>query len=71
MDHSMTLKNFDKPTLLTPLTGGTIVVNGITIVVPDNTIATLPSIAVAWPELFTNGVPNLPGTQTWTATVWQ
>jgi hypothetical protein len=65
----MTLNNFDNPTLLTPLTGGTITVNGMPVVVPDNTIVTLPAIAVAWPELFTNGVPNLPGQQSWTATV--
>lgn len=39
-------------------------------IVPDNSIVTLPATAVAWPELFTNGVPNLPGTQTWQATVF-
>jgi hypothetical protein len=39
-------------------------------IVPDNSIATLPATAVAWPELFNNGVANLPGTQTWQATVF-
>ena len=46
--------------------------NGITIVVPDNTLATLPSIAVAWGELFTpDGAPNLPrlGQVSWEASV--
>lgn len=31
---------------------------------------TLPSTAVAWPELFDNGVANLPGSQTWQVTVF-
>jgi hypothetical protein len=53
----------------TLLNGGTITVDGLTIVVPDNTIATLPAAAVAWPELFTNGQPNLPGFQNWKASV--
>jgi len=53
-----------------PLRGGTIEVDGIPVIVPDNTIATLPATAVAWPELFINPTtPNLPGTQSWTATV--
>jgi hypothetical protein len=39
------------------------------IIVPENTIATLPASAVAWPELFSGGSAILPGTQTWKATV--
>jgi hypothetical protein len=57
-----------------PLAGGTITVNGIAVVVPKNTIATLPATAVSWPELFTGSpaVPNMPGypnSQSWTVHV--
>jgi hypothetical protein len=62
------------------LAGGTITVDGVTYVVPQNTIATLPSIAVAWGELFMstgvngtsnlpNGTANLPGGVSWQANV--
>jgi hypothetical protein len=44
-----------------PLAGGIITVGGIVITVPKNLSTILPAIAVAWPELFVNGVPNLPG----------
>ncbi|RDW64721.1 hypothetical protein BP6252_10372 [Coleophoma cylindrospora] len=44
------------------LAGGTITVDGLVITVPKNLMVTLPSITVAWSELFNNGVPNLPGT---------
>lgn len=52
-----------------PLAGGTITVDGLTIVVPKNLLATLPSIAVAWGELFNNGAANLPGSISWEANV--
>jgi hypothetical protein len=53
------------------LTGGTIVVDGLSIIVPDNTIATLPAAAVAWAELFDPATKAalLPGQQTWKAIV--
>ncbi|RDW68550.1 hypothetical protein BP5796_09207 [Coleophoma crateriformis] len=44
------------------LAGGTITVDGLLITVPKNLLVTLPSITVAWSELFKNGVSNLPGT---------
>jgi hypothetical protein len=55
-----------------PLSGGTITVDGLTYVVPKNLLVTLPSIAVAWPELFNEDQsPKLPlfGTVDWQATV--
>ncbi|KAJ7141308.1 hypothetical protein C8R44DRAFT_974860 [Mycena epipterygia] len=55
-----------------PLAGGTLTVNGFNIVIPKNTLVTLPSITVAWSELFVNGKPNLPllGSVSWEATVF-
>jgi hypothetical protein len=50
-----------------PLAGGSINVDGQRITVPNNLLATLPSIAVAWGELFKNGVANLPGGISWEA----
>ena len=44
-----------------PLAGGTITVDGNVITVPENLLATLPSITVAWPELFSGGAADLPG----------
>ncbi|KAJ7155815.1 hypothetical protein C8R46DRAFT_910506, partial [Mycena filopes] len=63
---SMTVNSTDGP-----LAGGTIKVNGFTITVPKNTLVTLPSITVAWSELFSNGQPDLPlfGSVSWEATV--
>ncbi|KAH9207642.1 hypothetical protein DL95DRAFT_374068 [Leptodontidium sp. 2 PMI_412] len=52
-----------------PLRGGSITVDGNVITVPTNLLATLPAITVAWPELFDNGVANLPGGVTWEAHV--
>ncbi|KAJ7141361.1 hypothetical protein C8R44DRAFT_847123 [Mycena epipterygia] len=54
------------------LSGGTISVNGFNINIPYNTLVTLPSITVAWSELFVNGKPNLPllGSVSWEATVF-
>ncbi|KAI9053525.1 hypothetical protein LZ554_002480 [Drepanopeziza brunnea f. sp. 'monogermtubi'] len=54
-----------------PLAGGTTTVDGLSIVVPKNLLATLPSIAVAWGELFKSDrtTPNLPGTVVWEANV--
>ncbi|KAJ6523275.1 hypothetical protein DFH09DRAFT_938027 [Mycena vulgaris] len=54
------------------LAGGTITVNGFVITVPKNLLVTLPSISVAWSELFVGGKPNLPllGTVSWEATVF-
>lgn len=52
-----------------PLRGGSITVDGIKVIVPVNTLVTLPSITVAWPELFVNGVADLPGGNTWQAHV--
>ncbi|KAH8814737.1 hypothetical protein DL96DRAFT_423323 [Flagelloscypha sp. PMI_526] len=56
-----------------PLSGGTITVDGLTYVVPKNLLVTLPSIAVAWPELFDSSQnPKMPqfGTVSWQATVY-
>ncbi|KAJ7141307.1 hypothetical protein C8R44DRAFT_244410 [Mycena epipterygia] len=55
-----------------PLAGGTLSVNGFKITIPKNTLVTLPSITVAWSELFVNGQPNLPllGSVSWEATVF-
>ncbi|KAJ7101874.1 hypothetical protein C8R44DRAFT_716280 [Mycena epipterygia] len=55
-----------------PLAGGTLTVNGFNIIIPKNTLVTLPSITVAWSELFVNGQPDLPllGTVSWEATVF-
>lgn len=52
-----------------PLAGGTITVDGVAITVPQNLLATLPALVVAWSELFINGAPNLPGGVSWEATV--
>jgi hypothetical protein len=70
-----------------PLAGGTLTVNGFSITIPkvgisslfsfllsishQNTLVTLPSITVAWSEMFINGQPNLPllGSVSWEATV--
>lgn len=38
-----------------PLSGGTVTVDGSVMVIPANTLVTLPSITVAWPELFVGG----------------
>lgn len=54
-----------------PLSGGNINVDGFIIIVPKNLLVTLPSITVAWPELFVNGVAQLPGSVTWEAHVSQ
>ncbi|KAJ7604817.1 hypothetical protein DFH06DRAFT_274226 [Mycena polygramma] len=64
---SMTLNAADGP-----LAGGSLTVNGFKITIPKNTLVTLPSIAVAWPELFTDGSSNLPllGSVSWEATVF-
>ncbi|KAJ7652402.1 hypothetical protein DFH06DRAFT_1418842 [Mycena polygramma] len=57
-----------------PLSGGSITINGIPYTIPKNTLVTLPSITVAWSELFPGGQPNLPLFQTsgvsWEATVF-
>ncbi|KAJ6562241.1 hypothetical protein B0H19DRAFT_1143919 [Mycena capillaripes] len=55
-----------------PLSGGTLTVNGFKVTIPKNTLATLPSITVAWSELFVDGEPNLPllDTVSWEATVF-
>ncbi|KAJ7065480.1 hypothetical protein C8F01DRAFT_982165 [Mycena amicta] len=56
-----------------PLSGGSISVNGFHITVPKNLLATLPSITVAWSELFdASGQPELPllGSVSWEATVF-
>jgi len=54
-----------------PLAGGTLTLDGHVFTVPRNLLATLPSITVAWPELFdpTTGLANLPGNVTWEAHV--
>jgi hypothetical protein len=52
-----------------PLAGGSITVDGMVITVPANLLATLPSITVAWPELFTGDTANLPGSVSWEAHV--
>ncbi|KAJ6535725.1 hypothetical protein B0H19DRAFT_1080176 [Mycena capillaripes] len=64
---SMTFNSADGP-----LGGGTIAVNGFPMTVPKNTLVTLPSITVAWSEMFVNGQPNLPllGSVSWEATVF-
>ncbi|CAL3962328.1 unnamed protein product [Diplocarpon coronariae] len=51
------------------LAGGSITVDGQKIVVPKNLLATLPSITVAWGELFKDGAANLPGSISWEANV--
>ena len=52
------------------LSGGGITVDGMAIVIPENLLVTLPSINVAWPELFdSSGAALLPGLQSWQATV--
>ncbi|CAG8973951.1 hypothetical protein HYALB_00007480 [Hymenoscyphus albidus] len=55
------------------LSGGSITIDGIPMVVPRNSYVTLPSISVLWSELFINGSPQLPqfGAPgiTWEATV--
>jgi hypothetical protein len=52
------------------LRGGTISVDGAVVIVPENSLVTLPAATVAWPELFdASGKPQLPGTQTWKASV--
>jgi hypothetical protein len=52
------------------LRGGTITVDGLQIIVPDNTMATLPATNVAWPELFSAaGVPQINIPSVWKATV--
>jgi hypothetical protein len=51
------------------LAGGNITVDGVTYIVPQNTLVTLPAINVAWGELFVNGTPNLPGGVSWQANV--
>lgn len=46
------------------LRGGSITVDGLTIIIPDNTMATLPATNVAWSELFDATAPfasKLPG----------
>ncbi|KAF7326924.1 hypothetical protein MVEN_02586300 [Mycena venus] len=60
-----------------PLAGGTLTVNNLTVTVPKNTLLTLPSITVAWSEMFTvddsgNATPNLPllGSVSWEANVY-
>ncbi|KAF2471061.1 uncharacterized protein BDR25DRAFT_354983 [Lindgomyces ingoldianus] len=52
-----------------PLRGGTITVDGITFIVPKNTLVTLPAAVAAWPELFNGETPIMPGTQTYQAIV--
>ena len=52
-----------------PLAGGSITVDAQRVTVPKNLLATLPSITVAWGELFNNGVANLPGGISWEANV--
>jgi hypothetical protein len=42
------------------LAGGTMTVDGIPIVIPANTLATLPAITVAWSELFNGQTPAIP-----------
>ncbi|KAF7335652.1 hypothetical protein MVEN_02220200 [Mycena venus] len=55
-----------------PLAGGSITVDGMVITVPKNLLVTLPSISVAWPELFDGETPSLPllGSVSWEATVF-
>lgn len=53
-----------------PIRGGSITIDGFKIVIPAHTLVTLPSILVAWPELFVGGVADLPsGGPTWQAHV--
>jgi hypothetical protein len=52
-----------------PLAGGSITVDGQVYTVPQNLLVTLPSITVAWSELFNNGIANLPGGISWEANV--
>lgn len=53
------------------LKGGSINVDGLAVTVPDNLLVTLPSITVAWSELFNGGTPNLPGSlNNWQAEVY-
>lgn len=52
-----------------PLAGGSITVDGLVITVPANLLVTLPAISVAWPEMFNNGVANLPGSISFEANV--
>lgn len=52
-----------------PLAGGSVNFDGQKIIVPKNLLATLPSITVAWGELFKNGVANSPGGVSWEANV--
>lgn len=56
-----------------PLAGGTMTLDGFLITVPRNLLVTLPSITVAWSELFTapGGLADLPGSVTWEAHVSQ
>lgn len=43
------------------LSGGTLRVNDITVIIPKNLLVTLPSITVSWAELFNaGGSINLP-----------
>lgn len=51
------------------LRGGTISIDGALVIVPANSLVTLPAATVAWPELFDGNKPQLPGTQTWKANV--
>ena len=52
------------------LRGGTITVDGLKMIIPDNTMATLPAANVAWPELFSAaGVPQINVPSVWKATV--
>jgi hypothetical protein len=63
----MTLETGDSP-----LRGGMMSVDGIPIIIPNNSIITLPATAVAWPELFkADGTPDMPGYPgiQWKATV--
>ncbi|CAG8954378.1 hypothetical protein HYFRA_00006004 [Hymenoscyphus fraxineus] len=52
-----------------PLAGGSITVDGLIITIPQNLLVTLPSITVSWPEMFNNGVSNIPGGISWEANV--
>jgi hypothetical protein len=56
-----------------PLAGGSMTLDGFVITIPKNILVTLPSITVAWPELFDNTTspptPKLPGSVTWEAHV--
>ncbi|KAJ7456906.1 hypothetical protein FB451DRAFT_1047681 [Mycena latifolia] len=67
IDTSLTLDTADGV-----LAGGTITVDGILVTVPQNSLVTLPSISVAWSELFVDGAPALPllGSVSWEATIF-